>query len=96
MIFEGEDDMEKASKALEEWGNRVVESGLKGLEKFLITLNNWKVSILNYFNGKVTNGFVEGMNNKIKLIKRKGFGYTNHKHFRYRILDVCGLSRVTV
>jgi transposase len=47
--------MEKASKALEEWGNRVVESGLKGLEKFLITLNNWKVSILNYFNGKVTN-----------------------------------------
>jgi len=27
------------------------------------------------FNGKVTNGFVEGMNNKIKPIKRKGFGF---------------------
>jgi transposase len=93
-IFEEEDDKVKASQALEDWMSRVKESGLKGLEKFLITLNNWKSSIINYFNGKVTNGFVEGMNNKIKLIKRKGFGFTNHKHFRYRILDVCGLSRV--
>jgi len=93
-IFEEEDDKVKASKALEDWMSRVKESGLKGLEKFLITLSNWKSSIVNYFNGKVTNGFVEGMNNKIKLIKRKGFGFTNHKHFRYRILDVGGLSRV--
>ena len=93
-IFEDEDNRDSASKALEDWINRVVESGLKGLEKFLVTLNNWKASILNYFKGKVTNGFVEGMNNKIKLIKRKGFGFTNHKHFRYRVLDVCGLSRI--
>jgi transposase len=93
-IFEEECDREKASKSLEDLVNRVTESGLRGLEKFLITLSNWKDSILNYFNGKVTNGFVEGMNNKIKLIKRKGFGFTNHKHFRYRILDVCGLSRI--
>jgi len=93
-IFEEEDNKENASKSLEDWLNRVVESGLKGLEKFLTTLSNWKDSILNYFNGKVTNGFVEGMNNKIKLIKRKGFGFTNHKHFRYRVLDVCGLSRI--
>lgn len=93
-MFEEEDNKENASKALEDWLNRVVESGLKGLEKFLTTLSNWKDSILNYFNGKVTNGFVEGMNNKIKLIKRKGFGFTNHKHFRYRVLDVCGLSRI--
>ena len=56
-IFEEEDDMEKASKALEDWISRVMDSGLKGLEKFLSTLNKWKASILNYFNGKVTNGF---------------------------------------
>ena len=92
-IFE-EEDREQAKKAIEDWVVRVLESGLRGLEKFLTTLGNWKDNILNYFNGKVTNGFVEGMNNKIKLIKRKGFGFTNHKHFRYRVLDVCGLSRI--
>lgn len=93
-IFEEEDDRQRASEALEDWIKRVTDSGLKCFEKFLTTLSNWKESILNYFDGKVTNGFVEGMNNKIKLIKRKGFGFTNHKHFRYRILDSCDSCHV--
>jgi transposase len=53
-IFEEECDREKASKSLEDWVNRVTESGLRGLEKFLITLSNWKDSILNYFNGNTS------------------------------------------
>lgn len=93
-IFEEEDDRQRALELLSDWVKRVTESGLKCFEKFLITLSNWKESILNYFDGKVTNGFVEGMNNKIKLIKRKGFGFTNHKHFRYRILDSCGSCHI--
>jgi transposase len=39
----------------------------------------------------VTQGFVEGMNNKIKLIMRRGFGYRNFDHFSQRILIECGL-----
>ena len=39
---------------------------------------------------KVPLGFVEGMNNKIKLLKRRGFGYTNFDHFRMRVLVECG------
>ncbi|MCC6499318.1 MAG: transposase, partial [Anaerolineales bacterium] len=31
----------------------------------------------------------EGVNNKIKLIKRRAFGYTNFDHFRLRILVEC-------
>ncbi|MBM3210671.1 ISL3 family transposase [Candidatus Poribacteria bacterium] len=93
-IFEEEDDRQMASELLSDWVKRVIDSGLKCLEKFLTTLSNWKESILNYFDGKVTNGFVEGMNNKIKLIKRKGFGFTNHKHFRCRILDSCGSCHI--
>ena len=36
---------------------------------------------------KSTSGFVEGLNNKIKLLKRIGFGFTNFEHFRLRILQ---------
>ncbi|MEM7537268.1 MAG: transposase, partial [Chloroflexota bacterium] len=33
---------------------------------------------------------VEGVNNKIKLIMRRGYGYRNFRHFVLRILTECG------
>ena len=53
------------------------------------TLRNWWDVILNYFQDHITSGFVEGMNNKLKLIKRTGFGYRNFEHFRLRVLMEC-------
>lgn len=61
----------------------------KHLNKFLKTLNNWKDGVLNYFNERISNGVVEGNNNKIKMIKRRGFGYQNFENFRLRILTEC-------
>jgi len=40
------------------------------------------------FERKSTSGFVEGLNNKIKLLKRIGFGFTNFEHFKLRILQI--------
>ena len=54
-----------------------------------MTLKNWFDLILNYFVERWTNAFAEGVNNKIKLIKRRAFGYTNFDHFRLRILVEC-------
>ncbi|RUT06001.1 hypothetical protein DSM106972_032070 [Dulcicalothrix desertica PCC 7102] len=34
-----------------------------------------------YFDKKTTNGVVEGINNKLKLIKRSEFGFTNFRNF---------------
>ena len=42
--------------------------------------------ILNYFDHRYTNGFVEGKNNRIKVIKRIAYGYRNSHNFRQRIL----------
>jgi len=65
------------------------------LNTFIKTLHNWKKWILNYFSsGKVTNGFVEGMNNRIKLIKRIGYGYNNKNNFRLRVLAECGYGKL--
>lgn len=49
-------------------------------------LNNWEPYILNAFDHNFSNGFTEGTNNSIKVIKRTGFGYRNFDHFRKRIL----------
>jgi len=50
------------------------------------TLFRWKEQILNYWNNKSTNGFIEGMYNKMKLIKRISFGFKNKKVFIYKVM----------
>jgi hypothetical protein len=47
------------------------------LQAFVRTLDNWRESILNYFNGRHSNGFAEGVHLKIDLLNRRGFGYRN-------------------
>ncbi len=90
-IFEEETERTAAKARLDSWKERVRATGLKSFDGFLGTLERWEPWILNYFSsGKVTNGVVEGLNTKIKLIKRRGYGYTNRRNFRQRILVECG------
>jgi transposase len=53
---------------------------------------NWYQEILNSFirfgDKRLHNGHIEGINNKIKVIKRVAFGYRNFSHFRNRILYI--------
>jgi len=50
------------------------------------TLSRWKEYILNYFNNKSTNGYMEGMHNKMKLIKRISFGFKNKEVFIQKVM----------
>lgn len=50
------------------------------------TLSRWSEYILNYWNSKSTNGYMEGMHNKMKLIKRISFGFRNKKVFIQKIM----------
>lgn len=53
------------------------------------TIENWLEYIVNSFIDKrYSNGFTEGINNKIKVIKRVGFGYKNFEFFRLRLLYI--------
>ena len=54
--------------------------------KLAKTLLNWSEEILNSFRVPYTNGVIEGMNNKIKVIKRNAYGVRNFERFRNRIL----------
>ena len=51
----------------------------------LTMLGNWSKYILNAFDCPYTNGYTEGTNNAIKVIKRNAFGYRNFENFRNRI-----------
>jgi len=52
----------------------------------LTMLQNWQNHILNAFDCSYSNGFTEGCNNSIKVIKRIAYGYRNFHNFRRRIL----------
>lgn len=61
---------------------------LKEYENVFTMLRNWESYILNSFDVSYSNGFTEGINNSIKVIKRVGFGYRNFDNFRKRILMI--------
>lgn len=88
-IFESPLDLDAAAARLDGWIASVQAAGIKALETFVRTLRNWWQPILNYFRERTNSGPVEGTNNKIKLIKRVGYGYTNFRHFRTRVVTEC-------
>lgn len=79
----------EAERKLNKWIEKAKKVGNQYLDNFLNTLSNWKDKILNFFNLRHNNGKVEGKNNKIKMIKRRGFGYLSFNNFRLRILTEC-------
>jgi transposase len=93
-IFNEENTKAEGIKKMDEWIKDVKESGLNVFDDFVWTLENWKEEISNYFEKRLTSGFVEGMNNKIKVIKRRCYGIFNIKHLFQRIyLDLEGYTQ---
>jgi transposase len=78
-------ELSKAKNALNDWYKRVLDSGLESFLDAKKTVENWEEYLLNFFKTKISNGFAEGINNKIKLIKRIGYGVTNLESLRNRI-----------
>lgn len=79
---------DEAKKLLLEWIDDAGSSGINHFEKCARTLQNWFIGIKNSFDFSYTNGFTEGCNNKIKVLKRNAYGYRNFKRFRNRILHM--------
>ena len=50
------------------------------------TIRRWLVEITAYFEPRTTNGIVEGINQKFKLVKRCGFCFRNLDNFELRCL----------
>lgn len=81
-------DRETAKKAMSDWIDSALDCGIPQFQKCAHTLINWLTGILNSFSSPITNGFTEGCNNKIKVLKRNAYGYRNFRRFRNRILHI--------
>jgi transposase len=80
-----------AKRALRAWEAQVAESGLTCFDGFLKTLHRHGEPITNDFVDLLTSGFVDGFNNKLKGLKRRGSGITNLDPLFQRIfLDLEG------
>ena len=76
---------------LEKWAAKVEHSGLNCFDTFLKTLRNHLTTIANYFQRRASSGFVEGFNNKLKIITRRSYGLKRvDSLFRRLWLDVNG------
>jgi hypothetical protein len=76
-IFERELSKSGAKCAMRAWIKRARESGLGCFDRFIGTLDRRLDEITNYFNQRETSGFVEGFNNKAKVLKRRCYGIYN-------------------
>jgi transposase len=76
----------------QQWAEALLELGewLSTAQKYFVnsqsTIVRWLDEILAYFDNRTTSGVVEGINNKLKLIKRSAYGFTNFENFRNRCL----------
>ena len=93
-IFELHLTKDQALERLAKWQAKVRRRGLTCFDKFLTTLDNWLQEIANYFVQRLSSGFVEGLNNKLKTLKRRCYGISNISHFFQRLyLDLEGYRR---
>ena len=81
-------DSDTRKELLSKWILIAQNSRLKDYRDCASTFVNWSKPIFNTFDYPYTNGFTEGCNNKIKVLKRNAYGYRNFDRFRKRILHM--------
>jgi transposase len=90
-IFDMNLSKSQAQSKLRGWIQRIHNSRLHCFDDFLKLLQTWWEEITNYFIQRENSGFVEGFNNKVKVLQRRCYGIFNLKHLFQRLyLDLHG------
>lgn len=95
-IYELAGSHEDAAAMLERWIELAASSAIPEFEKLARNLIGWRAELLAYFDYRITNGYAEGITNRIKVIKRQAYGVPSFDSFRRRILVECGAPKVGV
>jgi len=87
-LFWTKQSLQEGAKFLAWWIMDAVESGIGELKKTGRTLlRNWE-GLVTYFKHPITNGKTEGINNKIKTMKRQAYGFRDIEYFKLRLYNL--------
>lgn len=77
-----------AETFLDDWIQKALSSGVALLARFARKLRRHAWGILNYFDFPISTAKVEGINNRIKVIKRRAYGYRDLDYFKLKIYNI--------
>ncbi len=84
-LFWQQDNKKDALGFLDIWISDAVKSTIPALAKVGRTLSGYRTGLLNYYKHFITSGSVEGLNNKIKTLKRQAYGFRDKEYFKLRL-----------
>ena len=84
-----------AEKVLDDWIRQAEQSKIAQLKKMAITMRTYRKGILAWYDCHLSTGKVEGINNKIKVMKRNAYGFRDERYFTLRLyaLHDCRITR---
>lgn len=82
----GPENILQTKESLKHFYKEVEKANVPEFLNAIKTLQNWQIEVLNGFAYNYSNGFLEGINNLTKVMKRNSFGFRSFKRFRAKIL----------
>ena len=87
-LFWEQDSRQEAQTFINTWLQQTRSAGNSHLNEIGNTIEKHLEGILNYYDCPITTGPLEGINNKIKVLKRTAYGYRDMEFFKLRILFI--------
>jgi len=80
----------RAREALDDWLAWASRSKLKPFVRIARTIRQHKQGVLAYIRSRLTNGFTEGINNRLRMIARRAYGFHSHHALIAMLFLCCG------
>ena len=86
---------DESESVLLDWVKQAQESKVPQLMKMAATIMAHRTGILAWYDCHISTGKVEGINNKIKVLKRSAYGFRDERYFELRLyaLHDCHITR---
>ena len=89
-------DRDEGEKYLDQWVEQARQSKVCQLLRMSNTIAGFKTGILAWYDCHFSNAKVEGINNKIKVLKRQAYGFNDDKYLRLRLFALHDKTITTI